>query len=44
MIIKATKKPETIECVKWDGENSEEIANGQIMKSGLHKKMANLLQ
>ena len=25
MIIKATKKPESIECVKWDGENIEEI-------------------
>lgn len=25
MIIKATKKPVTIECVKWDGENIEEI-------------------
>ena len=25
MIIKATKKPVTIEAVKWDGENSEEI-------------------
>ena len=25
MIIKATKKPETIEAVKWDGENIEEI-------------------
>ena len=25
MIIKATKKPVTIECVKWDGKNIEEI-------------------
>lgn len=25
MIIKSTKKPVTIECVKWDGENIEEI-------------------
>jgi hypothetical protein len=25
MIIKATKKPVTIEVVKWDGENIEEI-------------------
>lgn len=25
MIIKATKKPVTIECVKYDGENIEEI-------------------
>lgn len=25
MIIKATKKPVTIEAVKWDGENIEEI-------------------
>ena len=25
MIIKATKKPVTIEAVKWNGENSEEI-------------------
>ena len=25
--MKATKKPVTIECVKWDGENLEEIKN-----------------
>lgn len=25
MIIKATKKPVTIECVKWDGKNTDEI-------------------
>lgn len=25
MILKATKKPVTIECVKWDGKNCEEI-------------------
>lgn len=25
--MKATKKPVTIECVKWDGENLEEVQN-----------------
>ena len=25
--MKATKKPVTIECVKWDGENLEEVEN-----------------
>lgn len=25
--MKATKKPVTIECVKWDGENLEEVKN-----------------
>jgi hypothetical protein len=25
--MKATKKPVTVECVKWDGENLEEVKN-----------------
>lgn len=25
MILKATKKPITIECIKWDGTNCDEI-------------------
>lgn len=27
MILKATKKPVTVDCVKWDGTNNDEIIN-----------------